>query len=113
MFGKKTINMELIVPTSKVTLKTTCIQACGGDIELATKLYDFYVKDLKNLPDFDAVKPTVFQQAKEMIGGTLSWVDNNQDKIMGYYNLFQMIRGGQPIITPSAPIADVPPIPTE
>lgn len=116
MFWKKQINMDMIVPTSKIALKTSCIRACNGDIEKASKLYDFFAKDLANLPDFDVAPQTMIEQAKNMIGGTLSWIDNNQDKLVGYYNLFQMIRGGQsiPIVSPKvAPPVDVPPIPSK
>lgn len=116
MFGyKKQINMDMIVPTSKVSLKTSCIKACDGDIAKAKELYEFFSKDLESLPDFDIPKPTAFEQAKNMVGGTLSWIDNNQDKIVGYYNLFQMIRGGQPLpnIAQGVPPIDVPPIPNK
>ena len=106
--------MDIIVPTSKVALKTSCIKACDGDIDKAKELYDFFSKDLSNLPDFDVVKPTAFEQAKNMIGGTLSWIDNNQEKILNYYNMFQMIRGGKvPNIIQGTPPVDVPPIPVK
>ena len=114
MFGRKQIDMDMIVPTSKVSLKTSCIKACNGDIAMARELYDFFAKDLQNLPDFDIEKPTTFEQAKNMIGGTLSWIDNNQEKILNYYNLFQMIKGGQmPNIAQAVPPTDVPPIPVK
>jgi hypothetical protein len=114
MFGKKQINMDIIVPTSKVALKTSCIKACDGDIAKAKELYDFFAKDMDSLPDFDPVKPSAFEQAKNMIGGTLSWIDNNQDKILNYYSMFQMLKGGQmPNIVQGIPPTDVPPIPSK
>ena len=103
----------MIVPTSKMTLKTSCIRACNNDIEKAERLYEFFAKDLTNLPDFDIAPPTAFQQAKEFIGNAFSWIDNNQDKIVSYYNIIQQMRGGQSIVPPSAPVPDVPPIPNE
>ena len=105
--------MDMIVPTSKMALKTSCIRACNNDIEKAERLYEFFAKDLTNLPDFDIAPPTAFQQAKEFIANTFSWIDNNQDKIVGYYNIIQQMRGGTPIVPPSAPAPDVPPIPNE
>lgn len=115
MFWDKKIDMDMIVTTSKVSLKTSCIKACGGDITKATELYDFFAKDLSDLPDFDIVPPTMVEQAKSVIGGTLSWIDNNQDKLIGYYNLFRMIKGGEPLpfMTQGAPPVDVPPIPSK
>ena len=103
----------MIVPTSKMALKTSCIRACNNDIEKAERLYEFFAKDLVNLPDFDVAPPTAFQQAKEFIGNAFSWIDNNQDKIVGYYNIIQQMRGVQPIGSPSAPVPNVPPIPNE
>lgn len=106
----------MIVPSSKMALKTSCIRACGNDIDKAERLYEFFVKDLKDIPDFDVAPPSVLQQAKDVIANTFSWIDNNQDKIVGYYNVIQQIRGGQALNIPTpaatAPI-DVPPIPNE
>ena len=113
MFGKKTINVDMIVPSSKVTLKTTCLRACNNDIEEAEKLYNFYIKDLQNLPDFDVAPPSTFQQAKDTIANIFNWADQNQDKIVGAYNFFQQMRAGQPIASAPTTVADVPPIPTE
>ena len=107
--------MDMIVPTSKMALKTSCMRACGNDVEKAEKLYEFFAKDMTHLPDFDVMPPTAFQQAKDFIANTFSWIDNNQDKIVGYYNIIQQMRGGQSLqmMTPPVPPADVPPIPNE
>lgn len=112
MFGKKKINVEMIVPTSKATLKASCLRACGNDIDEAMKLYDFYIKDLSNLPDFDVVPPSGFQQVKNIVSDIFNWADQNQDKIVGAYNFFQQIRSGQPIV-PENIAPSVPPIPNE
>lgn len=112
MFGKK-INLDMIVPTSKVALKTSCIRACDGDIEKATKLYEFFASDLGSLPDYDVMPPSAFEQAKQMIGGAFNWIDSNQDKIVGWYNLVQQLRGGQTLPIGGAPIDGIPPIPNE
>lgn len=111
MFGRKEINMSAIVATSKMSLKASCIRACGNDIEKAERLYDFFAKDIVNLPDFDAPVPSTFDQIKGMAGDIFGWVDKNQDKIVGAYNFIQNMRGGTTIVTPSAPPAGVPPIP--
>ncbi len=101
----------MIVPTSKMTLKMSCLQACGNDVYKATELYDFLAKDMQALPDFDAPKPTVLQQARDTIGGLFSWVDANQDKLVGAYNMFQSIRGGGQLPMPTGAPVDAPPIP--
>lgn len=113
MFGKKNINLDMIVPTSKIALKTSCLRACGNNLVEAEKLYEFFAKDLANLPDFDVAPPSAFEQAKQMIGSTLSWIDNNQEKIVGYYQLFRQMRSGSELPIVPQPMPDVPPIPAE
>lgn len=100
------------MPTSKIALKTSCLRACDNDLDKAEKLYEFFAKDLGNLPDFDVAPPSAFEQAKQMIGNAFSWIDSNQEKIVGYYQLFQQMRGGELPIAPQ-PMPNVPPIPTE
>lgn len=109
MFGKSPINPDMIVATSKMALKTSCLRACDNDIDKAMRLYDFFVKDMPNLPDFDVAPPSAMQQAKEMAVNAFSWLDQNQDRIVGFWQLFQQLRGGgAPSVTPPA---NVPPIP--
>lgn len=100
----------MIVATSKVALKTSCLHACDNDIDKAMKLYDFFVKDLPNLPDFDVTPPSVMQQAKEMATNAFSWLDQNQERLVGYWQMIQQMRGVAPSATP---IANVPPIPNK
>lgn len=113
MIFKKKIDMEAIVPTSKMSLKMSCIRACGKDIKTAEELYDFFVKDMPGLPDFDVVPPSPMKQAVDMIGKALEWIDKNQDKLAGYYNLFQQIRTGNPITPPVQDVSGAPPPPAE
>lgn len=99
-----------------MSLKASCISACGNDIEKAARLYDFFAKDLQSLPDFDIPKPTAYQQVKSIAGEVFGWIDGNQDKIAGAYNFLQSMRRGEPVEIPDngvAPAADVPPIPDE
>lgn len=111
MFGRNNIDMNAIVATSKMSLKVSCIRACGNDIEKAEKLYDFFAKDIANLPDFDVKPPSAFEQVKGIAGDIFGWVEQNQDKLVGAYNFIQNVRGGTPIVTTGAPPAGVPPIP--
>lgn len=103
----------MIVPTSKMSLKASCMRACDNDIDKATKLYEFFASDIENLPDFDMPKPTTYEQVKGIAGEIFGWVDQNQDKIVGAYNFIQSIRNGEPTSLPSGtPPTNVPPIPT-
>lgn len=113
LFGNNSrdYDVSLIQTTSKDALKRSALLVCGGDIKAAKEIYDFFVADMPNMPDFDPPTASVVEQAKSTITGVLGWVDSNQDKLVGYYNLFQAMRGKVGIDIPSAPApADVPPI---
>lgn len=104
--------MTEIIPTSKMSLKMSCIRACNSDVAKAQELYDFLAKDIKDLPDFDVKPPSTFEQIKGIAGEVFGWVDQNQDKIVGAYNFIQSVRNGSPIgLTAGAPPAGVSPIP--
>lgn len=96
---------SLIRTTSKDALKRSALFVCGGDIKQASEIYDFFIKDMPNMPDYDPVPPSALEQTKDAITGVLGWVDGNQDKLIGYYNLFKSIRGA----TEQAP--NIPPLP--
>lgn len=97
----------MLQTTSKDALKRSALFACGGDIKQATEIYEFFIKDMPNMPDYDSIQPTFMEQAKDTIGGVLGWVDQNQDKLMGYWQLIQSFRNGGG--APAAP-ANIPPI---
>jgi hypothetical protein len=108
MFGRSKIDMTLIQTTSKDTLKRTALFACGGDVKQAEEIYNFFVKDMPNMPDYDMVPPSFMDQAKSTIGSVLGWIDENQDKLVGYWNIIQQMRGGGTI--PPSPPTNLPPI---
>lgn len=93
-----------------MALKASCIRACNNDVEKAERLYDFFVKDIQNIPDFDVRPPSTFEQIKTMASDAVGWFETNQDKLAGAFNFIQSLRGGQAI--PAAPpVEGVPPIP--
>ena len=110
MFGKNEIDVDMIVPTSKMALKASCIRACNNDVEKAERLYDFFIKDIENIPDFDVKPPSTFEQIKTMAGDMFGWFEQNQDKLVGAYNFIQNMRGGSTI--PAAPVEATVQIPT-
>lgn len=105
------IDIDMIVTTSKMSLKASCIRACNNDVEKAERLYDYFIKDIKDIPDFDVKPPSAMEQIRSITGDVFGWVEKNQDKLIDAYNLFQSIRGGQPINIPTGPVEGVPPIP--
>lgn len=105
----KNYDVSMLRTTSKDSLKRSALFMCNGDIKAATEIYDFFVKDMPNMPDFDTLQPSFMEQAKDTIGGVLGWIDQNQDKLVGYWNIIQQMRNGA-VPTPTVPPTDLPPI---
>jgi hypothetical protein len=101
--------IPMIRPTSKVALKQQCLLAANGDIEKAEKIYNFMIKDLEELPMFDAPQLTTMQQAKDMISQGWGWLNENQDNIANWVGIIKSVlnKGGN---TGGAPTSPIPPI---
>lgn len=109
MWNKTKIPKEMIPrlnPTSKASLKQQCLFIAEGDVDKASRLYDFMIKDMDDLPLFDPIQPTTMQQVKETASSTFQWVKENKDDIMGWVGFFRgMIgKGGSSEVTPLPPI---------
>lgn len=91
---------------SKASLKQQCLLISEGDIDKATKLYEFYIKDMEDLPTFDPIQPTTMQQVKETASSTFQWVKENKDDIMDWVGFFRGMfsKGGASEATPLPPI---------
>lgn len=101
--------LQAIKPTSKATLKLQCLFICKGDIEESGKLYDYFAKDMPNLPDFDPAPPTWVDNTKSTVNGLMGWIKENQDTLsQGYEFIATLIanRGMLPSITPAAEAAE-------
>ena len=115
MFKKK-IDLRMIDPSSKMALKMSCLQAANGDVKKAKEIYDYVSEGMENMPDYPVQKPSFMQQAQQTVGGIFGWVKENQNDLMQAWNLFQSIRGGQPMAmpmppAPPVPTVDIPPLP--
>ena len=100
--------ISTIRPTSKATLKMQCLMVCKGNIDEALKLYDFFVRDMPNLPDFDPIPPTWMDNTKDMANGIIGWLKENGGTIQQAYAMVQQIianKGALPI-TPETPAAE-------
>lgn len=92
---------------SKASLKQQCLLISEGDIDKATKLYEFYIKDMEDLPTFDPIQPTTMQQVKETASNTFQWVKDNKDDIFEWVGFFRSMfskGGGASEVTPLPPI---------
>lgn len=110
--------LQAIRPTSKSTLKMQCLFVCKGDIDEANKLYDYFAKDMPELPDYDPVQPTWVDSTKDVAGSFVKWIGNNRNGIMQGYEMIRAMTGNRlpPLTMPGmaaeveAAAAPLPPI---
>ena len=84
---------QQFTPTSKAALKQFCIMASKGNVDEATKLYNFYIEGMEDLPMFDPVPPTVMEKVKGTADGIFSFIRENQDGIMQGVELIRSLTG--------------------
>ena len=99
--------MQGIRPTSKATLKLQCLFCCKGDIDEATKLYEFFAKDMPNLPDYEPVPPTWIDNTKDMANSLVGWLGEHKDTLAGAYSFIReaIVNKGLPPIGEAASAA--------
>ena len=105
---KKLEMIQAIRPTSKATLKIQCLFACKGDIDEALKLYDYFAKDMPELPDYDPVQPTWVDNTKETVNGLMGWFKENQDTLAQGIDFVRGMMKGQ--AQPTSNGSPLPPI---
>ena len=100
-FTNKQKRLEMISaikPTSKATLKMQCLFASKGDIDEATKLYDYFAKDMPELPDYDPVPPTWQQNTAQTINSIMSWMKENGSTIQQAYSMVQQLIANRGVL---------------
>jgi len=113
MFNNKTtFDANKIVPTSKIALKLSCLQACDNDIARSEQLYDYMMKDLKDLPDTEPTLPSGIQRFKTSADDIIGWVSEHKDLIQQGIGLIQGLRGKTSgAVGAVSGFENVPPIP--
>ena len=109
-FFSKQYDVSMIQTTSKDALKRSALFVTGGDIAEADKLYNYFAKDITDMPPYDPPTTSDFDRVKEEALGLFKWIDANQDKLLNYVGIFQTLRAGGTVTAPAA-VADVPPLP--
>ncbi|MBR2266609.1 MAG: hypothetical protein IJ882_08150 [Paludibacteraceae bacterium] len=108
---EKEFDYSLIQTSSKESLKRSALLVCGNDIKKASEIYDFFIKDMPNLPDVEPVAPNALDQMRDMAVGVFRWGQQNQDQIIGVVNMVLGAMGKNPIGIPAVPVTEVPPAP--
>ena len=111
MLFAKDYDFSLIQTSSKEALKRSALLVCNNDIRKASELYEFFIKDMPNLPDVEPVPVTAFDQMKDAAVGIFNWGRQNQDQIINVVNMVLNAMGKSPIGVPSVPVTEVPPAP--
>jgi len=111
-FNKRRLEMiSAMRPTSKATLKMQCLMVCKGDIDEAMKLYDYFAKDMPDLPDYDRPQPTWQQNTAQTVNGIMDWLKANGGTLQQAYQFVQQVianKGVLPTIAADAEEATEP-----
>ena len=107
MFGRE-YDYTLIRTTSKDALKRTALMATGNDIKKAMEIYDFFAKDLPNMPDFDPIPPNGLEQIKNTAVQAIKWGQENKEQVQNIVGFLAQLFNRQPISVPME--APPPPI---
>lgn len=94
--------LQAITPTSKTSLKRQCLYAAKGNLKEAKELYEFFVEDLKDLPDNDPVPKTWQENTSNTVNAIMGWLRENQSTLAQGYSFIQSIvanRGALPALT--------------
>ena len=99
--------LKYLSPTSKTSLKNQCMLLANGDIDKAERIYDFYTRDVPDLPTVDPVEPTWVDSTKKTLGDIMQWANNNPNTVSGIYQFLQAVTGGRlPNISLAANVAE-------
>ena len=82
--------IRAINPTSKASLKSQCLILSEGDIEQANKLFDYFAKDMPELPPYDPPTPSWVDNTKDSLNSLFSFFGQHKDSLSQGYD---MIRG--------------------
>jgi len=81
----------MLRPTSKAALKTQCLLLANCDIEKAERLYDFYAKDMPDMPMYDAPTPTWVDNTKDTLTGIFSFLGDHKDGLNQGYEIIRAL----------------------
>lgn len=92
-----------------------CLFATKGDVDEAGKLYEYFAKDMPDLPDYDPVPPTWVDNTKDIANSIVSWLGSNKDTLAQGYEILRSITGNRlpplsGIAEPPTPAQPLPPI---
>ena len=98
-------------PTSKASLKQYCLLVAQGNVDEATKLYDFFMRDMEELPMFDPPQPTAIDSIKSTVSGVFDIFAENKDGLTQGYEVLRGIMAARgknlpPLAAPAQTVAE-------
>lgn len=102
---KMQVDLTKIRTSSKMSLRLSCVEACGNDLKAADELYRYIAEGIE-LPDVEPQRATTLEQIKRGADDVLGWIAEHKDTLVQGYQAIQSLRP-----RPAAPPVDVPPIP--
>lgn len=81
-----------------------CLVICRADIDEANKLYDYFSRDMPDLPDFDPEPGTWLDSTRDAAKDLFQWIKDNQDTLAGGYEMIRQMTGSRlpPLTLPAA-----------
>lgn len=107
MIFKPKYHLEMIDPSSKISLKMSCLRACENNVAQARELYEFLAADIGDLPDVEPIKPGALEQVKQGATEVFSWISQHRDDIAQGVSFIKSLRQ----TTMPTPGTTIPPIP--
>jgi len=97
--------LNIIKPTSKASLKQASLFLSNLDIDKAERMYEFLVKDMKDLPDVEPESKPTLSNIKEQAGSIFGWIRENEDVLTKGVSIIRGIIGKKaPAAAPLPPI---------
>ena len=93
--------VKMISPTSRASLKTTCPLMTDGDIDKAERLYDYFAKDMPEIPPYDAPAPTMMDSVKSNVNSLFSLLGQHKDSISQGYEIVRAFMNAKGANLPS------------
>lgn len=104
LFSRYKISKDMIQainPTSKAALKSQCLMLGNGDIEQADRLYDYFTKDMPDIPTYEPPQPTWVDSTKDTLNSFLSFFGSHKDGLSQGYEIVRAMLNARGVNLPS------------
>ena len=93
--------IQAINPTSRASLKSQCLTVSNGDIEQADRLYEYFTKDMPDIPTYEPPTPTWVDNTKESLSSLFSFFGSHKDGLSQGYEIVRAMLNARGVNLPS------------